>query len=79
MGPNELVSCAEPALSPIHAVAKAGHVEVLKYILSSDRSSLNEQDKEGNTLLHFAVQSDNTEMVASVIHAKGDYSHCYSK
>ena len=73
-----LISHTEPALSPIQAVLKAGHVEFLKYILSNDESSLNEQDEEGNTLLHFAVQSDNTEMVASVIYAKGDYSHCYS-
>lgn len=50
-----------------HYAVKSGKISVLKFIIEKTNSSVNETDGLGNTLLHYACQINNFEIVEYLI------------
>eukprot|EP00411_Alexandrium_monilatum_P022909 CAMPEP_0175212920 /NCGR_PEP_ID=MMETSP0093-20121207/15925_1 /TAXON_ID=311494 /ORGANISM="Alexandrium monilatum, Strain CCMP3105" /LENGTH=386 /DNA_ID=CAMNT_0016506227 /DNA_START=81 /DNA_END=1241 /DNA_ORIENTATION=+ len=59
------------AMSPLHAAATAGHVEVLQVLLAT-RADPSIADYAGNTLLHAAAGMGNEEVVRELLEAGAD-------
>ena len=74
-----LISCVEPGLSPVLAASKHGVIDQLVCILCDGQGSLDEQDGDGNTSLHFAVRSDDCEMMKYIISTKAEQLYSLNK
>lgn len=54
--------------TPIIRAMLAGHVRIVR-MLKDARAKLNSKDADGNTVLHYAVASENVELVVELIQA----------
>lgn len=49
--------------NPVFEMVEAGELEAVKYMAEYSKTSMNEKDAKGKTLLHYAARSGNTELV----------------
>jgi ankyrin repeat protein len=70
----------EFGVTPLMSAAHSGNVELVKLLLKYVRN-VNQEDKEGNTALYYAVENNHLEVV-KVLHEHGarisDFIYIYS-
>jgi ankyrin repeat protein len=70
----------EFGMTPLMSAAHSGNVELVKLLLKYVRN-VNQEDKEGNTALYYAVENNHLEVV-KVLHEHGakisDFIYIYS-
>ena len=62
----------EDEQTPLHIAAKNGKLKILKYILSKDRYSVNDEDFESQNALHLASQEGHDDIVMELVRAGAD-------
>ena len=60
---TDLTQLTESNRSIAHYAVKSGKISILKYIIEKTNSNINEVDGLGNTLLHYACQINNFDIV----------------
>lgn len=72
--------CNEFGITPLMSAAHSGNIEVVKMLLKYVRN-VNQEDKEGNTALYYAVENSHLEIV-KILHEHGakinDFIYIYS-
>ena len=64
---TNLLQLTESNRSISHYAVKSGKISILKYVIEKTNSSINEIDGLGNTLLHYACQINNFDIVEFLI------------
>ncbi|GFS42295.1 hypothetical protein Acr_00g0079120 [Actinidia rufa] len=54
-------------LSPLHLALQNGHFEMVRRVIKFDKELVRVKGRERLTLLHFAVETDNTDMLAKLL------------
>ncbi len=64
---TNLLQLTESNRSMAHYAVKSGKIAILKYVIERTNSSVNEVDGLGNTLLHYACQINNFDIVEFLV------------
>ena len=70
--PSIATSTDKYKATPLHAAARQGKVDIVKYLIQSSNIDINAMDMKGNTPLHYACMDGNDDVVNLLVSCAAD-------